>query len=84
MSDSVVVRRNNTNRIIVNNQGTQDSAAVVVRKTTGESITLNSLKNVDTTDLQDGYTLVYDTETNTWVSQYINLTNVGNLDGGTY
>jgi uncharacterized membrane protein len=84
MSDTVVVRRNVSNRIIVNNQGTQDSASVVVKKSTGESITLNSLKNVDTTDLQDGYTLVYDNDTNKWVSQYINLTNVGNLDGGTY
>jgi ATP-dependent 26S proteasome regulatory subunit len=74
------------NRIISVNQGAQNQASIVVRKNTGENITLNSLKNVDTTDLQDGYTLVYDTTTNTWVSQPVGAAEfeLGNIDGGTY
>ena len=74
-----------SNRTVVVNQGTRNQAAIVVKKNTGDAITLNSLKNVDTTDLQDGYTLVYDTTTNKWVSQQITLgAGVGNIDGGTY
>jgi len=75
-----------TNRVVVVNQGTQNPATIVVKKTTGESITLNSLKNVDTTDLQDNYTLVYDSTTNKWISQQVNIDNldIARLDGGTY
>jgi len=75
-----------SNRVVVVNQGTQNPASIVVRKNTGENITLNSLKNVNTTDLQDGYTLVYDSVTNKWVSQQIQSesVNIINIDGGTY
>jgi hypothetical protein len=73
-----------SNREIVVNQGTQNQAGIVVRKNTGDAITLNSLKNVDTTDLQDGYTLVYDTVTNKWISQQITVGTVDAIDGGTY
>jgi len=75
-----------TNRVVVVNQGTQNPATIVVKKTTGESITLNSLKNVDTTDLQDNYTLVYDSTSNKWISQQVNIESleVTRIDGGTY
>ena len=43
---------------IVVNQGGAARASVVVKK--GGNITLQSLTNVDSTDLQDGYTLIYD------------------------
>jgi len=73
-----------SNRTVVVNQGTKNQAAIVVKKNTGDAITLNSLKNVDTTDLQDGYTLVYDTTTNKWVSQLVEIATVNAIDGGTY
>lgn len=68
---------------IVVNQGAQTSSSVVVKR--GGDITLQSLKNVNTTDLQDGYTLVYDSGTGKWVSQPISeFFTVNSVDGGTY
>ena len=52
-----------------------------LKKSTGS--TLQSLSNVVTTDLQDGYTLIYDTATNKWVAQPISA-GVAAVDGGTY
>jgi hypothetical protein len=79
---SVTIRTNNPGSIAVQ-QGAQGTSSIVVKKP--GDLTLQSLKNVVTTDLQDGYTLFYDSETNTWVSQPldsgITLTTV---DGGTY
>lgn len=57
------------------------STALTVKKSTGG--TLQSLSNVVTTDLQDGYTLVYDSDTNKWVAQAVS-TAVAAVDGGTY
>lgn len=68
-------------RVVVN-QGAQTSSSVVVKR--GGDITLQSLKNVNTTDLQDGYTLVYDSGTGKWVSQAIDGTILPAVDGGTY
>ena len=69
-------------RVVVN-QGAQTSSSVVVKR--GGDITLQSLKNVNTTDLQDGYTLVYDSVTGKWVSQSISeAVTINTVDGGTY
>lgn len=69
-------------RVVVN-QGAQTSSSVVVKR--GGDITLQSLKNVNTTDLQDGYTLVYDSVTGKWVSQSISeAVTITTVDGGTY
>jgi hypothetical protein len=57
------------------------STAFTVKKSTGG--TLQSLSNVVTSDLQDGYTLVYDSDTNKWVAQAITSA-VAAVDGGTY
>ena len=87
MSETVIVNTVSRNAAtIAVNQGTKNQASIVVKKNTGDAISLNSLKNVDTTDLQDGYTLVYDTTTNKWISQQVTvgLGDVGNIDGGTY
>lgn len=46
-------------------------------------VNLEELNNIDTTDLQDGYTLVYDGATETWVTQQIEGIG-GILDGGSF
>jgi ribosome assembly protein YihI (activator of Der GTPase) len=48
-------------------------------------VNLEKLKNVDTltNGLENGYTLIYNSNTQTWVTQTFNNI-VGNIDGGTY
>ncbi len=62
-------------------QGAGAAGSITVNKSTGG--TLQSLSNVVTTDLQDGYTLIYDTATSKWVAQPITA-GVAAVDGGTY
>jgi hypothetical protein len=78
---SVTIRTNNPGSIAVQ-QGAQGTSSVVVKR--AGDLTIQSLKNVVTTDLQDGYTLVYDSVTNQWVSQAIDGTVLASVDGGTY
>ena len=72
-----------TNNISVN-QGSRSTGSITVNKSTGGK--LQSLADVNTTNLEDGYTIIYDTTTNKWVSQAISLgaVSVTNVDGGTY
>jgi hypothetical protein len=48
------------------------------------SVDLEALNNVDTetNGLQDGYTLVYNSTTNQWITQSVTNVSVGNIDGG--
>ena len=62
-------------------QGAGAVGSITVNKSTGG--TLQSLSNVVTTDLQDGYTLIYDTTTSKWVAQPISA-GVASVDGGIY
>lgn len=78
---AVIVRPSSPTSIQVV-QGAQPAGAVVVKKASGS--TLQSLSNVDTNDLQDGYTLIYDSVTNLWVSQSIDNIAITAVDGGTY
>lgn len=78
---TVVVKTTPTNSISVS-QGVQGTASVVVKK--GGDLTLQSLSNVVSTDLQDGYTLVYDSETKKWVTQQFSSNVIASVDGGTY
>lgn len=78
---SVTVRTNPITNIAVN-QGSQVTGAVTVK--TGADLTVQGLKNVVSTDLQDGYTLVWDAETNKWVTQLIDVATLASVDGGTY
>ena len=71
----------NTNTGISVAQGSAAVGSITINKSTGG--TLQSLSNVVTTDLQDGYTLIYDTATNKWVAQPISA-GVAAVDGGTY
>jgi len=79
----MVVTVRTTNNISVN-QGSRATGSITVTKSTGGK--LQSLADVNTTDLQDGYTIIYDTTTNKWVSQPISagVVSVTSVDGGTY
>lgn len=72
--------RTNVTRV---NAGSRAESAVVLKKLDG-TLTVQGLSNVDSTNLQDGYTIIYDSETNTWVAQEVVATAVANLDGGHY
>ena len=54
-----------------------------VKKVLLPLVDLEELKNVNTTDLQDGYTLIWNENSQEWVSQVIS-TGASNIDGGTY
>jgi hypothetical protein len=76
-----VTVRTNTNTGISVAQGAGAVGSITVNKSTGG--TLQSLSNVVTTDLQDGYTLIYDTTTSKWVAQPVSA-GVAAVDGGIY
>ena len=49
------------------------------------SAKVEQLANVDSTTLEDGYTLVYDEASGKWIAQAISSSiQLANLDGGTY
>jgi hypothetical protein len=62
-------------------QGARATGSITVNKSTGGK--LQSLTDVNTSDLQDGYTIIYDTTTNKWVAQPISA-GVVTVDGGIY
>jgi len=62
-------------------QGSKPSARITVNKSTGGK--LQSLADVNTSDLQDGYTIIYDTTTSKWVAQPVSAGVVA-VDGGIY
>lgn len=63
-------------------QGGQSTSSVVVKK--AGDITVQGLSNVVSTDLQDGYTLVYDSTTKKWITQQVTGDSIQLVDGGTY
>lgn len=70
---------NNVIRVV---QGSQPTAAVVIKK--GGDLKVENLTNVVSTDLQDGYTLVYDAASGNFVTQEVNIGAIENVDGGIY
>jgi hypothetical protein len=73
--------RKNTNTGISVAQGSRATGSITVNKSTGGK--LQSLADVNTTDLQDGYTIIYDTTTNKWVAQPVTVAAI-EIDGGIY
>jgi len=63
------------------NQGSASPSNLVIRKSTGG--TLTSLGDVNTSSVQDGFTLIYDSETNKWIAQAVSAA-VVSVDGGRY
>ena len=76
-----VTVKTNTNTGIAVSQGAGAVGSITVNKSTGGK--LQSLSDVVTTDLQDGYTIIYDVTTNKWIAQPISAS-VGTVDGGVY
>ena len=76
---SIVINRSSSSKVTLtpSNQG---STSIVVKKSGG---TLQSLSNVDSTELEDGYTLLYDAETNTWIASPVGEGVIA-VDGGSY
>ena len=61
----------------------RSTAGIVIKK--GGELTVQQLTNVVSTDLQDGYSLVYDAATGKFVTRKIDVDVVAAvLDGGTY
>lgn len=79
---TVTVRTFTTGRSISVSQGSQSVGSVVVKR--ADNLTLEGLTNVVSTDLQDGYTLVYDSITDKWVAQPVEAGAIVAVDGGTY
>lgn len=61
-------------------QSKNQPASIVVKK--GGDLRLQSLTNVDSTSLQDGYGLIYDADDDTFV--FAPAPASGTVDGGTY
>lgn len=78
---AVTVRSSSGGRVSVS-QGGQSSASIVVKR--ASDVTLQSLNNVVATELDDGYTLLYDTETESWVAQPLANVTINTVDGGTF
>lgn len=80
VSAPITVTSPNNSSIAIN-QGGSSPAGLVIRKSTGG--TLNSLGDVVTAAIEDGYIIVYDSETNKWVSQSV-ASAITSVDGGYY
>jgi hypothetical protein len=79
--------RTTSNRAITTTVGsTAPDINTSVRKVSLPLVNLEELKNVNSNDLENGYTLVYDANTNEWVTQSADelALNLQNIDGGTY
>ena len=77
---AVVVSSSSSSRVTLS-PSNSGSTAITVKKSTGG--TLQSLSNVDSSSLEDGYTLIYDSETSKWVAAPISA-GVAAVDGGSY
>ena len=78
---SVTVKSATNQSSIVVNQGGSSPASILIRKSTGG--TLTSLGDVDTSTLQNGFTLVYNSTTNKWEAQAVSAA-VASIDGGIF
>ena len=79
--------RTTSNRAITTTVGsTAPDINTTVRKVSLPLVNLEELKNVNSDDLENGYTLVYDANTNEWVTQSADelALNLQHIDGGTY
>jgi hypothetical protein len=56
-----------------------------IKKVSLPLVNLEELKNVDTAQLENGYTLVWNESTQQWVSQSLNVDlHLAKIDGGVY
>ena len=74
--------RTGSSQSITVTQGVASTSAVVVKR--GTDITLQTLKNVDASSLEDGYTLIYDADTQKFKTEALGNVSITTVDGGTY
>lgn len=55
-----------------------------VKKVSLPLVNLEELKNVNSVDLEDGYSLIWNESDQQWVTQQITVSVASNIDGGTY
>lgn len=72
-----------TYRTVATAQGAQQQASIVIKQPLPGETLLQNLKNVNATNIQDGYTLVWDAGANEFVTQPVQI-DVATIDGGTY
>lgn len=83
---ALTVKTSTTKAITTTVGSTSPDINTSIRKVSVPLVNLEELKNVNSDDLNDGYTLVYDSTTNQWITQStadLDL-NLQNIDGGTY
>lgn len=64
-----------------------DAPRLVASTTTSRvqtAVTLDGLEDVELTDVQDGYTFIYDADISKWVASPVPGITGTNIDGGTY
>jgi len=83
---ALIVRTSSNNAITTTVGSAAPNINTTVRKISLPLVNLEELKNVDSDDLDNGYTLIYDSVEEKWVAQSpdeLEL-NLQNIDGGTY
>lgn len=77
----VVISKRTSSGLIVDQNTTETSAEVIVRRGVGSIRKVQDIENVNSNDLQDGYALLYDTTTEKWIAS---PNAPDNVDGGYY
>ena len=78
---STVVVNSSPTKVIASSR-TQQPANILIKKL-DQNLKLQQISNVNSTNLTDGYGLVYNAATNEFIFSSLSAV-VGNIDGGTY
>ena len=75
-----------TTKVSTTTPSSRLSTVTTTQSRTQTATSLSGLQGIDVTGVQDGYTLVYDSDTGNWEAAPASdvAANVQNLDGGTY
>jgi len=75
-----------TTKVSTTTPASRVSTITTTQSRTQTATSLSGLQGIDVTGVQDGYTLVYDSDTGNWEAAPASdvAANVQNLDGGTY
>lgn len=80
---ALTVRTNTTSAALTAKTTAAPRINSTVSRIDFDLVNIEELNNVDITEgLGDGYTLVYDVNTQKWIAQLTE--GIGNIDGGTY
>lgn len=83
---TVPSNRSTSTKVSSTTPSTRVSTITTTQSQTTTATSLSGLQGVDVTGVEDGYTLVYDSDTGNWEAAPASdvAANVQNLDGGTY